>query len=76
MALKTFRIYLESGATFTVKAASYTIEADEVVFKDENGNVLNDFYVSSSLAVAIVPVDTKTESKKAPHNPKLARSLN
>jgi|GEM_PF-6399942 hypothetical protein len=57
MERKKFRVYLENGSTFTIDAASYSFEKDEVVFRDEHGKPITDRYIDSDLAVAIVRVD-------------------
>ena len=61
----TYQVVFEGGATAFVKAFSFTVEDDKVVFKSEEGEPLEDHYFRSHAIQAVIPDSEGKGSSKA-----------
>jgi hypothetical protein len=62
--MKTYRIYLKNGVSFTVKAIKIkvsTLNKTLEIYKEEGGNPDPEFYVAPGELAAIVPESAAVE---------------
>ena len=55
MALRTYTVYLEGGAAFTIKAARFDVTSEGVFFYDENEHPLMDTFINPRSIIAVLP---------------------
>jgi hypothetical protein len=65
MALRTFTVYLEGGAAFTIKAARYDVTAEGVFFYGEADKPLVYTYINPASVIAVLPPAPTSEGSKA-----------
>ena len=64
MALRTYTVYLEGGAAFTIKAARFDVTSEGVFFFTENDQPLADTYIDPKSVIAILPPTPTPEGSK------------
>ena len=64
MALRTYTVYLEGGAGFTLKAARFDVTSEGVFFYDDNDLPLSETYIDPKSVIAILPPTPTPEGAK------------
>ena len=64
MALRTYTVYLEGGAAFTIKAVRFDVTSEGVFFYGENDHPLVDTYIDPKSVIAILPPTPTPEGSK------------
>lgn len=55
MSLRTYTVYLEGGAVFSVKAARFAVTQQGVVFYREDNQPLDDTFINPPSVIAVLP---------------------
>ena len=55
MALRTYTVYLEGGAAFSIKAVRFEATSDGVFFYGENDQPLKETFINPKSVIAILP---------------------
>ena len=61
MALRTYTVYLEGGAAFSIKAVRFETTSDGVFFYGENDQPLKDTFINPKSVIAILPPTSTPE---------------
>ena len=61
----TYQVVFEGGATAFVKAFSFTVEDDKVIFRSQEGEPLEDHYFKPNTIQAVIPDSEGKGSSKA-----------
>jgi hypothetical protein len=55
MPQRIYTVYLQGGASFSIRAARFEVKKDGVVFFDADEKPLEDTYIDPSAVIAVIP---------------------
>ncbi len=65
MALRTYTVYLEGGAAFSLKASRFDVTSEGVFFFDEQNHPLVDTFIDPKSVIAVLPPTPTPEGGSA-----------